>query len=421
MKMRKFISVLLLVSLLLFAFGCNSEPPQTDDSQNTTPTLYETADEVTQATTAFSEAVTNAPAPPVEIPYEPYVPEDYEMRDISAWELVGEVQVGWNLGNTFDAPGGETSWGNPETTFTMISRIAEAGFDSVRMPVTWSRHLGEAPDYLIDGEWLDRVEEVVGYIMSTGMYCIINTHHESWISPEESQEEAITEQLTAVWRQIGERFEDYNEKLIFEAMNEPRLVGTPDEWNGGTIESRGVINRLNAAFIDTVRALGGRNALRVLMIPTYAASAEEVAVQAVADAFSEVTGDDGKVIVSIHAYTPINFTLSPVGPGRWLPERQEEEINWMFARLKSTLIDNDIPVIMGETGAANKNNLNERVQWAKYYFGKAREYGIPAYWWDNGIFEARSETSELFGFFNRHSAEFAFPEILEAIIYRRMA
>jgi endoglucanase len=332
------------------------------------------------------------------------------MRDITSWELIEEITVGWNLGNTFDAPHGETSWNNPETTFTMIHAVAEAGFDSVRLPITWFNRLDD--DYVINSEWLDRVEQVAGYVLATGMYCIINTHHEGWIYPVEENEEQIAEKLSAIWLQISERFADYNEKLLFESMNEPRLFGTEYEWNGGTAEARRVVNRLNEVFIDTVRATGGRNALRHLMIPTYAASAESVAVEAVSNAFPH---DDDKVIVSIHAYTPTDFALNPQGTGRWLPERQEEEIDWMFGRLKTHFLDKNIPVIMGETGAVNKDNLEARVEWARYYFGKARELGIPAYWWDNGIFTARSETSELFGFLDRHRAEFAFPEILEAI------
>ena len=358
------------------------------------------------------ETITGSPA---EIPFPGYNPAEHEMRDISSKELLKEITAGWNLGNTFDSRGGETSWHNPQTTFTMIRAVADAGFDSVRVPVTWQNALGEAPDYLIDNEFLDRVEEVVGYVLATEMYCIINTHHEGFY-PEETQEDEITEKLTAIWMQLSKRFVDYNEKLIFEGMNEPRWYGTSSEWNGGTAEAHGVVNRINAAFIDTVRAAGGRNTARHLMIPTYAASAESGAVMAISNAFPDITKQDDKVIVSIHAYTPTNFALDPKGGKKWLPERHEEEINWMFGRLEEHFIKKDIPVIMGECGAVNKDNLEDRVAWAKVYFQKARELGIPAFWWDNGIFTARYETSELFGFLNREQATFAFPEIVEAII-----
>lgn len=408
-KLRIRVTALILAVTLVFtACGRQSEPENSETSE-------------TSAETQASETTTKAETEPEiiipeEIPYTPYVPTDYETRDITAWELVGEIIVGWNLGNTFDAPGGETSWGNPETTFTMISKVADEGFDAVRIPVTWGRHLGDSPDFTIDGEFLDRVEEAVGYVLSTGMYCIINTHHDHWIYPAEDVEEDVTAQLTAVWSQIAERFADYNEKLIFEVMNEPRLYDTPNEWNGGTAEARNVINRLNAAFIELIRSSGGNNGLRHLMIPTYAASSEGIAVNAVSDAFDEITKGDDKVIVSIHAYTPTNFAQDPLGTDRWLAVRQEEEINWMFGRLKEGLIDKDIPVIMGETGVVNKDNLPARVEWTKYYFSKSKELGIPALWWDNGIFEKRSETSETFGFLDRRRAEFVFPEILEAIM-----
>jgi endoglucanase len=399
MKFRKFTALFLIIALILSAAACRSAPTDSD-GEDTRPLHTIDPD-----CTIVNPPATRPILPPAEyIPFPGYDPLAHEMR---------EITVGWNLGNTFDAPRGETSWGNPITSFTMINAVAEAGFDAVRLPITWQMHMGEAPDYTIDSAWLSRVEEVVGYVLAAGMYCIINTHHEGWIFPVEEQEEQIALQLAALWTQISLHFAEYNEKLIFEGMNEPRLFNTEHEWNGGTAEAHRVVNRLNEVFIDTVRATGGRNILRHLMIPTYAASAEPVAVAAVANTFPH---DDGKVIVSIHAYTPTNFALNPQGTGNWLAHRQEEEINWMFNRLESYFLDENIPVIMGETGAVNKDNLPERIAWATYYFAKAKELGIPAFWWDNGIFEARSETSELFGFLNRHYAVFMFPEILEAII-----
>jgi endoglucanase len=337
------------------------------------------------------------------------------MRDISAWELVGEIKTGWNLGNTFDAPHGETSWNNPETTFTMLHAISEAGFDSVRLPVTWNNHLGDAPDYKIDEAWLDRVEEVVGYILATGMYCILNTHHEHWLYPTEENEEQNREQLLAIWRQLCERFADYNEKLIFESMNEPRLFGTQYEWNGGTYEAQMTVARLNAAFVETVRASGGNNAKRHLMLPSYAASAEQNALTTLMVTFPR---DDDKLIASIHAYVPDDFALSVRGTWIWNAEQLEQYIDRLFDRLTHFLTDEGIPVIIGETGAMIKrDNLEDRIAWTEYYFGRARELGIPAYWWDNGIFvQNERQDAELFGFFCRYSATFVFPEILDAII-----
>ena len=299
----------------------------------------------------------------------------------------------------------------------MIKAVAKAGFDSVRVPVTWQQHLGEAPDYLINDDWLNRVEEVVGYVLTTGMYCIINIHHEDWIIPNIENEQGSTGQLVAVWTQLSERFKNYNEKLIFQGMNEPRLRNTDDEWNGGTPEGQEVVNRLNLAFIDTVRSSGGRNKLRHLIIPSYAASAEETAMIALSDVFPN---SDDKVIASITSYTPYNFALNVRGIDRWIPTAHEHDINLLFDSLKEHFLDKNIPVIIGETGVLDKNNHEARLIWTRYYFGKARELGIPVFWWDNGVLENTAGRSdvEVLGLLDRYEAKFVYPDIVDAIMGR---
>ena len=165
-----------------------------------------------------------------------------EMRDLTGTQLVQELKIGWNLGNTLDATGGtkndplsaETSWGNPKTTEDMIKAVKEKGFNVIRVPVTWTGHLGDAPDYKINEEWLNRVQEVVNYVINNDLYCIINMHHEDWHFPSYDNLEPAKAELVAIWKQIAARFEGYDEHLIFEGMNEPRMVNTPSEWTGGT-------------------------------------------------------------------------------------------------------------------------------------------------------------------------------------------
>jgi endoglucanase len=351
-----------------------------------------------------------------EVDFPGYDPSEQDVRDISSIELIKEIKTGWNLGNTFDAPGCETAWGNPVTSYTMIYTVAEAGFDSVRLPVTWAPHLGEAPDYRIDEDWLNRVEQIVKYILAADMYCILNTHHEYWLFPDEENYEENRVQLVAVWTQLSERFADYNEKLIFEGMNEPRLFGTPNEWNGGTYDAQQIVNRLNSAFVETVRSSGGNNSIRHLMIPSYAASAEIVAMQSLFEAFEDFHDDD-KIIASIHAYTPHAFALQVDGMPFWR-DSHKEEIDRLFANIKRIFLDEGVPVILGETGAMIKDgNLEDRLEWTKYYFGKSRELGVPAYWWDNGLFVQNEHgTSELFGILYREQGVFAFPEIVDEIM-----
>jgi endoglucanase len=199
-------------------------------------------------------------------------------------------------------------------------------------------------------------------------------------------------------------------------MNEPRWKDTQYEWNGGNAEGHQVVNRLNQVFVDTVRASGGRNELRHLMVPTYAASSDQAAVAALSRGFPQ---NDDKIIASIHAYVPHRFALRTDGTPHWNFETASDvnDVEWMFNRLKSEFIDKGIPVIMGETGAVDRNNnLQSRVNWTKHFFSTARELGIPCFWWDNGLFYRPNSNSEFFGMMNRNAAVFVFPEIIEAIM-----
>lgn len=351
-----------------------------------------------------------------------YVPEMPPMRDISSMELISEMKIGWNLGNTFDStigsPNGqetpadwETAWGQPETTKKMIDSVKAQGFNVLRIPVTWEGKFGEAPDYTINPDWLARVKEVVDYGFDNDMFVIINLHHEEWNYPDAGHEAEADAILRALWSQIADYFADYNEKLIFEGMNEPRLKNTPMEWNGGNEEARAVINRWNAAFVETIRSKGGNNKLRHLMIPTYAAST----MQQVLGDFE--IPDDDKVIVSVHAYLPYNFALAePSGAvSEWSADNPADtrDIDNLFAVLKELYIDNGRAVIIGEFGSRNRMNTAARADCARYYVSRAAETGIPCIWWDNNAFVGNGEN---FGLFDRKSYEWRYPEIMKAMM-----
>jgi len=419
-NMKKLLSVLVTAAILLTFAACDRldlgpdlTQPETSETEDEPDSLTPDTNIKCKISCVGGDHTRCSTAPRDEVDFPGYDPSEHSMRDMPSSELIKEIKTGWNLGNTFDAPN-ETAWHNPTTTYTMFYAVKEAGFDSIRLPVSWGFHTGDAPDYKIDEELMDRIEQVVQYVLALDMYCILNTHHEMWLFPSDEKEEQNTEQLTAMWKQISERFADYNEKLIFESMNEPRLFGTDNEWNGGTAESRQVVTRLNNAFIETVRATGGNNAKRHLMIPSYAASADYNAMKELSDSFPE---DDDKVIASIHAYVAYKFALAEKGHDIFSPDKAHgPEIDQMFNNLQELFLDKDIPIILGETGARiRNNNTDERVKWAKYYFGKARDMSIPVYWWDNGLFVGRVQ-DELFGLLNRHQAFFAFPEIVDAIM-----
>ncbi len=303
----------------------------------------------------------------------------------NAAEIAADIKIGWNLGNTLDCydvtwtvKDHETAWGNPKTTKAMIDAVKAAGFNAVRIPVSWTDHITD--DGMIDESWMDRVQEVVDYSMDNDLYTIINVHHDdyTWLNPTYSDEAAVTEKLVTIWEQIAERFKDYDTKLLFEGMNEPRVVGSTYEWSGGTAEEREVINHLLQAFVDTVRASGGNNYARTLIVTTHAASITGEAVKHLE------LPDDGNLIVSIHSYAPWKFTTLEYPEETDFTDSGRAEIDKGLDFLYGTFVYNGIPVFICEFGAENKDNAAERAEYYSYYVEAAAERGIPCFIWDNG-------------------------------------
>lgn len=342
-----------------------------------------------------------------------------EIRDITSFELLDEITVGWNLGNTLDAHDSnkvnptpeqqETCWGNPKTTEEMILAVKDKGFNTIRVPVTWYPQVGEGPDYKINEAWLDRVQEVVDYVVGNDMYCILNLHHEDWHFPSYDNLDAAKAKLTAIWTQIADRFSGYDEHLLFEGMNEPRMVGTAKEWTGGDAESRDVINQLNAAFVETIRKSGDNNPKRHLIIPTYAASCT---MQTINDF---VIPQDDKIIISVHAYTPYNFALNAKGTYEFDPAKDGAEIDALMQLIKDYYHGRNYPAIIGEFGARNKYNTDERCEWASYYVEAATKNNVRCIWWDNGAFTS----GEAFGLLKRSTLTWEYPEIVDAMMKAR--
>ncbi|MCM1054731.1 MAG: glycoside hydrolase family 5 protein [Bacteroides sp.] len=345
--------------------------------------------------------------------------EDHgEMRGLTAKELIAEMKTGWNLGNSFDSIGeDETAWGNPVTTREMIDAVSAQGFDILRIPVTWGQHMGDAPDYIIDPEFMARVKEVTDYGIDNGMYVILDTHHEpdSWLLPQSESMTDVEPQFTALWRQIAEEFADYGDHLVFEGINEARIKGSPNEWNGGTEDGRSCVNRLNEIFVDTVRQTGGNNSQRLLLVSTYAHAVTDSAFDGFITDYDQYTG------VSLHAYTPYSFTYhssESYETYEW-DSREKSSIDSVFKLIDKYVLSKDIPVMITEYGAVRKSlgnytyNTNEVIKWLGDYLGAAKEYGIPCVWWDNNYFKSGNE---LFGIFDRSSCEWYSKEIADAIV-----
>ena len=334
------------------------------------------------------------------------------IRDISSVELVSEMKVGWNLGNTLDATGSrdlssERSWGAPSITDEMIETVKAAGFNVIRIPTTWFNHMDEEQN--IDPEWMARVKEIVDYAIDGETFVILNVHHEDWNHTFADNKDRAVETEIKVWTQIAETFKNYDEHLIFEGQNEPRMVGTDMEWSEGNQDAYDVINAVNAAFIETVRSSGGNNPKRHLMIPGYAAKYSDTALQNLV-----IPENDDKIIVSVHAYTPYNFALNKSGGKKFSSEKASatRDIDDMVRSLKENLVDKGIAVIIGETGAMDKDNLESRVDWAQYFTKSARSIGVPCVWWDNHAFTS----GETFGMLKLTTLEWQYPEVLEAFV-----
>lgn len=346
-------------------------------------------------------------------------------NDITAVELVSNMRVGWNLGNTLDCYdlswlGGspsvsalETAWGNPVTKKENFTALKNAGFNTVRIPVSWAKCTGKS-SYTIRSNWMDRVTTVVNYAVDNDMYIILNTHHDEEIFKFTDADTA--ESLKAfkrIWEQIANNFRDYNEKLIFEGLNEPRTRGSAKEWQGGTPEERKNLNTHYQLFVDTVRASGGNNEKRFLLINTYAASGEAAAQNDLA-----IPNDTAhnKIIASYHAYAPYDFALNPNSSlNTWDKNKSSDRlpITTPIDHAYTTFVSKGIPVIIGEFGAMNKNNVEARVEWAEFYVRYAKDKGIPCVWWDNGV---TSGSGERFGLLNRKTSAFSYPEIVDALM-----
>ena len=348
-----------------------------------------------------------------------------ELTGKTAMEIVSQMGIGWNLGNTFDAHNGrkvsvsshETTWGNPRVTRELIHKVKEAGFKTIRIPVTWYPQLSNDGKYTINPDFLARVREVVDWAYEEGLFVIINVHHEDkWLNVKnlDTDYEKIGVQLGAIWSQIADYFADYDQHLIFEGMNEPRMKGTSVEWNGNEA-GYAAVNYLAQVFVDTVRGNGkGHNGERALMIPGYAASSSSAVMTKIR--IPQWNGANAEnIIVSVHCYTPYDFCLADTQVNfNRLYQTHTTEINMIFYNIKGHFLSKGIPVVIGETGATNKDNPVARENWA-YYMGKqAASFGVPIVIWDNG--HNGNSGGECHAWIERRGEETSpWPTVLEAL------
>jgi len=345
------------------------------------------------------------------------------MRDITTMELVKEMGVGINLGNTFESAGSwiaptgvtsyETGWGSPIITREMITGYAECGFGVLRIPVAWSNMMGE--DYTIDATYLARVKQVVGWALEDGMYVILNIHWDGGWWTDFANDEKKAEcmyKYERIWTQLTEAFNnEYGDHLMFESLNEEG--GWESIWNrysnqGDKEKSFNLLNEINQKFVDIVRASGGNNAERHLLIAGY-----NTDFDLTCDPLYKMPDDPkNRCAVSVHYYTPSTFAILEAdadwGKARteWGTDADYAELNKYMTMMKENYIDKGIPVIVGEFGAATKNKTPEMV---RLYLTSVCEAA-----YDNGLCPVLWDITDVF--YNREEAKFIDPELLEGLM-----
>ena len=326
----------------------------------------------------------------------------------SATDAVKNMGVGWNLGNTLDSWGNttfetptdqETWWQQPVTKPELMKMMKEAGFGAIRVPVTWFHWMDDEGH--VKAEWMNRVHEVVDYVINQGMYCILNVHHDTgqgdqrWLIANEDVYDQTRARYENLWKQIAEEFKDYDQKLLFESFNE--MLDADKSWCFASFATKNkydaekaqnaynAINKYAQSFVDVVRSTGGNNASRNLIVNTYAACCGSGTWNThLKDPLKEMKYPEdkatGHIAFQVHAYPSVeNIT------------NMKAELDDMFAALKTHLIDKGGPVIIGEWGTANvdkgvgKTDYDVRrdnvFQFVDYFIEKSKELGIGTFYW----------------------------------------
>ncbi len=351
---------------------------------------------------------------------------------VSATAVVNSMKFGWNLGNTLDACNSgkdwnttsseEIDWGLKGTaTSELFQKLKDSGIKSVRIPVSWHNHVDSS--FNIYSEWMNHVKEVVDMAYSKGLYVIINIHHDNYdgdslgtnagFTLKEADKQKSLKFVESIWNQVAAEFKYYDDRLVFETLNEPRLIGDTHEWDWDSTcdtckTAISIINELNQKAVDTIRSAGGNNANRVIMFPSYVAS-PYAAINAKNAGLFKIPSDSatGRLVLSVHMYTPYNFAMNCTeseGAHSNFTESDKTELSKHFTDLNTTFISKGIPVVIGEMGATNKSNFDARKAWFKYYLELCKQYNVAALLWDNGQ-ETNSNQSEAFGYMNRTENE----------------
>lgn len=386
---------------------------------------------------SLSQTVTVS-QPAKEKPVDPDTPDEPSRGDNDAWKMAEKLGLGLNIGNQLDAFDSKTEtaiegyWTDGQKLAKEVfASLKSKGFKTVRIPVTWLGHIGEAPDYKLDDR-LDRVAELVDYAEQAGLNVIVNMHHDGsidhnggtsytthWLNirgavASDAVNTQIKAEIKAVWTQIAERFKDKGDFLILESFNEIQdgHWGWSAEYQTaeGKKKQNDILNQWNQTFVDAVRATGGNNATRWLGVPGYAASPDFT----LNDGFKVPEDKAGRIMVGVHYYSPYEFCQT-AKYNDWGHTRKsnlgdssysEEAMKEIFSKLYNTFIAKNIPAYFGEFGCANRTDSKARafqLYWFEYFCKCARTYGMPGFIWENGAVGAGNE---IYGIIDHSTGEY---------------
>lgn len=307
-----------------------------------------------------------------------------------AMATVAAMQPGTNIGNTLDAIPDETAWGNPLITRELLRHFRSQGYRSIRLPVTWTNHHGPAPDYTIDPTWLARVRQVVDWALSEDLYVLLNLHHDSWqwINTYPSDKTNVRARYRALWTQLATTFRAYPQRLTFESINEPQFANSTDD------QSYPLLHELNVDFVNLVRATGGNNSTRLLVLPTLFTNADQPKLDSL---LATINGlNDRNIAATVHFYGFWPFSVNNSGFTRYNAE-VEQDLVGTFDRVYHTFVARRIPVIMGEWALLSYDHTRpgiiERGEFMKFLEAvgnQARVRGVTTMLWDAGQFLDRS-------------------------------
>jgi endoglucanase len=358
------------------------------------------------------------------------LPADATGMPSTASELAAKINLGWNIGNSLEAIGSETAWGNPVVTKALIDKVKLSGFNAIRIPCSWNQYMANSSTAQLKLEWLNRVKEVVQYCIDNGMYAIVNIHWDGgWLEENctTARQTSVNAMQKAFWEQIATHLRGFDEHLIFASANEP---------NVSDATQMSVLNSYHQTFINAVRSTGGHNSYRVLAI-----QGPSTDIQKTYDLMNTLPTDQiaNRLMVEVHYYTPWNFCgmtadaswgkmfyywgqgyHSATDPTRNATYGEEADVVKYFQMMKIKFVDKGIPVVLGEYGAIRRSSLTgdaltlhlaSRAYYLKYVTQQAGIYGLIPFYWDNGAI-----ADNTFAIFNRQTNSVYDQQALDALV-----